>query len=138
MDRLQMLPDLRPQFQVEAERFAATEAPRWGKSILRLTGWKIRISREQREGWTGKLPFYFFWCGKCECFTKDYPHGFARQQYLNCANCGAYHTFRTWWELVRRPFEVFVVLLVLVLGVLAILILKGMSRPGRDTAKTDQ
>ena len=60
-------------------------------------GKKLYIGHEQREGWSGRLPFYLFFCGECEHFAKDYPHGFIERQYLICSFCGVRHSFVPWW-----------------------------------------
>ena len=69
----------------------------WRLSLMKAHGRKIYIGHEQREGWTGKLPFYLFWCETCEHFSKDYPHGHIERQCLICSNCGIKHAFVPWW-----------------------------------------
>ncbi len=61
------------------------------------SGEKIRVCEEQREGWSGKLPFYIFWCPRCENYAYDYPHGHIERQSLNCHRCGDRVDFRPWW-----------------------------------------
>lgn len=68
-----------------------------GRSLLVETGEKVYLGHEQREGWSGKLPFYLFWCHDCGHYAKDYPHGHIERQYLLCSQCGAHHDFRPWW-----------------------------------------
>ena len=60
-------------------------------------GKKIEVCTEMREGWTGDLPFYIFWCGRCENFSYDYAHGYPHNQYLNCHRCSGWVDFRPWW-----------------------------------------
>lgn len=64
---------------MEAKRLSHLE-----KFFLRL-GFTIYAGHETREGWSGSLPFYFFFCRHCEEYVKDYVHGF--DSYLNCPNC---------------------------------------------------
>ena len=63
------------------------------KFLLREFGVKFCLGEEQRENFTGYLPFYLFWCDECESPAKDYPHGYPERRYLNCPNCRSYHTF---------------------------------------------
>ena len=91
-----------PEFQNEAERFAAATAPAWGKFLLRTAGWSIYIGREQREGMSVAQPFYFWWCAACARFTNGYPAGFRGEERLNCANCGARHPIAPPWKAVGR------------------------------------
>ncbi len=67
------------------------------KTFLIRSGRKAYIGHETREGWTGALPFYLFWCDACERYAKDYPHSFPEKRYLSCSNCSAYHRFVPWW-----------------------------------------
>ena len=60
-------------------------------------GVKIKVCEEQRENWSGKLPFYIFWCEDCENFAYDYPHGYIEVQYLICHRCNNLVDFRPWW-----------------------------------------
>lgn len=48
---------------------------------------KVYIGHERRMGWSGKLPFYLFFCFSCGEVAKDYPHGYTN--YLLCPHCGA-------------------------------------------------
>lgn len=70
---------------------------RWQKFKARWLGRKIYLRHEQREGWSGKLPFYLFYCAGCKRIAKDYPHGHIERRYLNCSFCGAHHDFVPWW-----------------------------------------
>jgi len=62
-----------------------------------MRGAKVRVAEEQREGWSGKLPFYVFWCDQCENFSYDYPHGYIDRRYLKCHACEARIDFVPWW-----------------------------------------
>lgn len=65
-------------------------------------GAKIEVCKEQREGWSGELPFYIFWCEDCATFSYDYPHGREHRRYLTCNHCSQSIDFRPWWvELVE-------------------------------------
>ncbi len=67
------------------------------KLLMEKRGKKIYLGHEQRKGWSGKLPFYLFWCEDCKQYAKDYPHGHIERRYLLCAHCGVYHNFVPWW-----------------------------------------
>ncbi len=76
-------------------------------------GAKVEVCKEMREGWNGELPFYIFWCGECDNFSYDYPHGYIQNQRLNCHRCSARIDFRPWWsgwvelwELLKFRFSV--------------------------------
>ena len=82
----------------------ATEAREAAKKInpvqtflMRRRGKKVYIGHEQREGWSGKLPFYLFWCDACSHYAQDYPHGHIERQYLLCSHCDERHDFVPWW-----------------------------------------
>ena len=84
------------------------------KNLDRLSNWqkwrgengaKILIAHEKREGWLSELPFYIFWCGKCENFSYDYPHGHLERRYLFCHCCGARIDFRPRWIEWKILFE---------------------------------
>lgn len=102
-------------FNAEAE-WALSKMTPAQKLLMRRHGKKIYLGREQREGWSGALPFYLFWCEDCGHFAKDYPHGYIERQYLLCSNCKARHSFVPWWvefalcwqilrSLVRAPLR---------------------------------
>ncbi|MBU6141994.1 hypothetical protein KGO95_02665 [Patescibacteria group bacterium] len=74
------------------------------KNAIR-NGKKIKVAEEQREGWTGKLPFYIFWCPTCDNFSYDYPHGFIETQYLTCHKCSKRIDFRPWWVELAQLWE---------------------------------
>lgn len=80
----------------EEARVALTKTTARQRALMRR-GAKIRLPKEQRQGWTEKLPFYLFWCAECKEFTKDYPHGHIERQYLTCSHCNAYYSFVPWW-----------------------------------------
>ena len=73
--------------------------------LSRFQLWRIRQGRkhylrhERREGWTGDLPIYLFWCGKCKRISLDYPHGLIQNRYLTCQNqnCRTNTDFVPWW-----------------------------------------
>lgn len=83
-------------FVMEA-RQALEKTSSFQKFLMKCRGEKIYLGDEQREGWTGKLPFYLFWCGRCEKYAKDYPHGYIERQYLICSHCGEIYNFVPWW-----------------------------------------
>lgn len=58
---------------------------------------KFYLGHEQREGWSGALPFYLFWCEQCGEFAKDYPHSYIDRRYLMCSSCAARYSFVPWW-----------------------------------------
>ena len=70
------------------------------KVAMRVSGAKVYIGHDQREGWSGKLPFYLFFCEACGNWAKDYPHGHVERRYLNCSSCKAHHSFVPWWALL--------------------------------------
>lgn len=72
--------------QREAEQ-AIRQLSVFGRWRVRL-GRKIYLGHETRPGWRGSLPFYLFWCPACRQYTKDYPHGYVKNQYLICSGCG--------------------------------------------------
>ena len=83
-------------FAREAQE-AIKKMSRWQKFQMQYRGKKICLGQEKRDGWTGELPFYLFWCRGCEHYAKDYPHGYIERQYLNCSYCGTGHDFVPWW-----------------------------------------
>lgn len=94
-------------FALEAKRALAETTP-LQRFLMRRMGKKLCLGHEHREGWTGKLPFYLFWCGDCRHVAKDYPHGCIERQYLLCSHCGVRHDFvpffvvlRTMWQMLR-------------------------------------
>ncbi|HSE34699.1 MAG TPA: hypothetical protein VLB83_01120 [Candidatus Paceibacterota bacterium] len=97
---------MHPEFSAEAEALVA-HMPSSVLSTLRTTGWKLRLRKEQRQGWSGSLPFYFFWCPECEHFAKDYPHGFIARQYLTCSHCGIHHEFVPIWAGIAEAWRDF-------------------------------
>jgi hypothetical protein len=66
------------------------------KSRIR-SGKKHYLGHETWEGWSGALPIYLFWCGECQNYTLDYPHGFIQSQYLLCHRCDTRLDFVPWW-----------------------------------------
>lgn len=68
------------------DRLDVENAPEWKKNLARL-GFKVPMGEEQKEGWSGKLPFYLFICPNCDKFQKDYPHSWPESQYLRCDDC---------------------------------------------------
>lgn len=92
------------QIFAEEARVALTTTTARQRALMRR-GAKIRLAKEQRAGWKGKLPFYLFWCAACKNFTKDYPHGHIERQYLSCSHCGAYHSFIPWWAEFAALFQ---------------------------------
>jgi len=56
----------------------------WQRFLAKI-GTKVRLGNGRREGWTGELPFYLFWCRRCKKFGIDYKHGF--EPYLVCEKC---------------------------------------------------
>ncbi|MBU6415053.1 hypothetical protein KGQ34_02330 [Patescibacteria group bacterium] len=79
---------------------ALKKTTRWQRFCMKMRGKKLYLGCEQKEGWSGKLPFYLFWCSACEHYAKDYPHGFIERQYLICSYCGQQQDFVSW----RAPF----------------------------------
>src|SRR3989344_7040329 len=78
------------------------------KLRMKYVNKKIYIGNEKRDGWSGELPFYIFWCKACEHFTKDYPNGHIERQHLNCSNCGEYHDFVPWrieWQMLLETVK---------------------------------
>ena len=69
-------------------------------------GAKIKVCEEQWLGWTGKLPFYIFWCSDCDGFGYDYPHGHIEAQYLNCHRCDTRIDFVPWWVALQQLWYV--------------------------------
>ena len=69
--------------------------------LLEEHGREIYIGHEQREGWSGQLPFYLFRCEECGKCAKDYPHGHIERQYLLCSECGAHRSFVPWWAPIK-------------------------------------
>ena len=82
-------------YTIEAQKVLKTMS--WIQKYRMQRGKKIYLGHEQRKDWTGKLPFYLFWCEDCEHFAKDYPHGYPENQSLICSHCGARHDFTPWW-----------------------------------------
>lgn len=83
-------------FQIEAQQ--ATARLSWfAKFRVCQLGKKLYLGHEKRDGWLGPLPFYLFWCGECEHYAKDYPHGHIEKRYLICSYCGIQHDFVPWW-----------------------------------------
>lgn len=74
---------------------AAEKMSRWQKFEMSVFGRKIYIGHEQRDGWSGKLPFFLFWCQTCQHFAKGYPNGQPSDRYLICSNCNAEYDFTT-------------------------------------------
>ncbi|OGD35595.1 hypothetical protein A2W39_00370 [Candidatus Azambacteria bacterium RIFCSPHIGHO2_01_46_10] len=68
------------------DRLDVENAPERKKNLARL-GFKVPMGEEQKEGWSGKLPFYLFICPNCGEFQKDYPHSWPETQYLWCDDC---------------------------------------------------
>lgn len=68
------------------DRMDIENAPEWKKNLARL-GTKVSMGEEQKPGWSGKLPFYLFYCPSCETLQKDYPHSWPESQYLWCDDC---------------------------------------------------
>jgi hypothetical protein len=95
----------------EAQK-AACALTLWQKAVVQAQGVKLYLGHEQREGWSGKLPFYLFHCETCGNWAKDYPHGYVEERHLNCSYCGMYHEFvplRTrlvvWWRNISSRFD---------------------------------
>lgn len=61
------------------------------KESMKERGEKIYVGHETRPGWSGYLPFFIFWCDKCEKYRKDYAHGF--DPYLTCDSCHVSYYF---------------------------------------------
>lgn len=76
------------------------------KDRIQYNGAKIQVCEEQREGWTGKLPFYIFWCPRCDDFAYDYPHGFIENQYLSCHQCMERVSFVPWWAGLKELYNI--------------------------------
>ena len=83
-------------FAAEANDALAKATPR-EKRLMEQNGKKLYIGHEQREGWSGALPFYLFFCKDCGRYAKDYPHGYLDLRYLLCSHCRAHHDFVPWW-----------------------------------------
>ena len=88
----------------EARRALETTSE-FQKFRMKDRGKKIYIGDEQREGWSGKLPFYLFWCSACSHYAKDYPHGHIERRYLICSFCDCKHDFVPWWVPWRMLYE---------------------------------
>jgi hypothetical protein len=89
------------QHDLDREAQKAAEAlTLWQKTVMQERGIKVYLGHEQREGWSGKLPFYLFCCEACGSWAKDYPHGYIERRYLNCSSCKAYHSFVPWWAVL--------------------------------------
>lgn len=69
----------------------------WQQFCMKMRGKKIYLGSEQKEGWSGSLPFYLFWCESCDHYAKDYPHGHIERRYLVCSYCTEQHDFVPWW-----------------------------------------
>jgi len=54
-------------------------------------GKKIFLGNGRRDGWRGELPFYLFWCKRCEKFSVDYKHWF--NPFVTCQSCGTQFSF---------------------------------------------
>lgn len=89
----------------EAKEAVAKTTP--FQRFLMSQGKKLFIGEERRAGWSGKLPFYLFFCGDCGHYAKDYPHGFIERQYLLCSHCGAHHSFVPLWPRLVAPCRSF-------------------------------
>lgn len=74
---------------------------RWDQYRIKNMGVKFYVGEEQRQGWSGKLPFYVFWCDQCEDFSYGYPHSYVGNRYLLCHRCHAKIDFVPWWA----PFK---------------------------------
>lgn len=85
-------------------RRSVDKLSKWQKRRVR-NGAKVLAGYERREGWSGELPFYIFWCSDCENFSYDYPHGHIERQYLSCHNCNAKIDFRPWWIEFKMMWE---------------------------------
>lgn len=83
----------------EAEREARDELKKLTEAQKQdIRRGKIHYLREEtREGWTGSLPFYLFYCSSCERFYKDYKHGF--QPHVTCYRCGTHYDLEPQWRI---------------------------------------
>lgn len=68
--------------QLDLQRCVRT-IPAW-KLKLASSSYKIPVGKETREGWSGYLKFYVFWCALCGVFSKDYAHSWPERQYVTC------------------------------------------------------
>jgi len=83
-------------YAVEAQQ-AFKKMSKLARFRMRVLGTKIRLGYEKRDGWSGFLPFYLFWCKSCKHYAKDYPHGFIERRYLLCSSCNQHYSFIPWW-----------------------------------------
>ena len=83
-------------FAVEAQKKIQTISV-FKRFIMVVLGRRVYIGHEQRNGWSGRLPFYLFWCSECEHFAKSYKHGYVERQYLICSHCEIHHSCIPWW-----------------------------------------
>ena len=58
--------------------------PFWQKVRIWTFG-PIKVREEKRDGWSGKLPIYRFFCKDCGKFREDYLHGYTDR--LDCPVC---------------------------------------------------
>ena len=81
---------------VNEAREAAEKLSAWKIFLAKRFGKKLYLCHEgpeKHEYWTGQLPFYLFWCHKCEHWAKNYPNGFPEKQRLHCSSCDARYSF---------------------------------------------
>ena len=67
---------------------AVKKLSRWQKFYIRVLRVALYLGDERRDGWSGALPFYLFWCEFCKDYGKDYPH--KNDPQLHCPRCDAY------------------------------------------------
>lgn len=72
--------------QLELQKTLA-RLPKWKLALAKYRGTKISVGMETREGWSGYLEFFVFWCPDCEAFSKDYAHSWPEKRYVTCQRC---------------------------------------------------
>lgn len=71
----------------------------------------ISVGMETREGWSGYLEFFVFWCGDCEAFSKDYGHSWPERRYVTCQRCGRNFPHPVMSAVLREFFGTFLALI---------------------------
>ncbi len=61
--------------------------PKWELDHAQYRGKLISVGMETREGWSGYLEFFVFWCPECSAFSKDYGHSWPERRYVTCQRC---------------------------------------------------
>jgi len=77
----------------------------WQEFQIHILNKKIFAGKFQKEGWSGEIAFYVFYCWDCGEITYDYPHGFIHKQYLICGKCEARIDFVPYWAPLAMLWE---------------------------------